>query len=320
MRELQSSPARWPVSRLSRSLLSSLKCCRNNHPITVSSGNSVYPLPPCDLIPLRHLLLGRCADSYYRTEPATTRNRGYQLAPSPFDRHGGRLSHCQAAGEEAPSGIARSAFDESASFASPSWARFAQISERYTDPFDHQHRPLCPESARQSDASKTAASSRASSRRPSAASVRSQRSWIGKTPATTTNGTTTMASPYEGASQGQGGPLSGAADLLRQAMMSGSQRYVQKTRVFLIIRPVISPCNPANFTCYTHARNPHALLRVFRPPHRHWHGTAPAQHGTTSTITATARANAADGNSCTRDSVEHSQNHRRWQRSVRFAP
>lgn len=151
MRELQSSPARWPVSRLSRSLLSSLKCCRNNHPITVSSGNSVYPLPPCDLIPLRHLLLGRCADSYYRTEPATTRNRGYQLAPSPFDRHGGRLSHCQAAGEEAPSGIARSAFDESASFASPSWARFAQISERYTDPFDHQHRPLCPESARQPD-------------------------------------------------------------------------------------------------------------------------------------------------------------------------
>lgn len=46
--------------------------------------------------------------------------------------------------------------------------------------------------------------------------------------------------------------------------------------MFLIIRPVISPCNPANFTCYTHARNPHALLRVFRPPHRHWHGTAPA--------------------------------------------
>jgi len=32
-----------------------------------------------------------------------------------------------------------------------------------------------------------------------------------------------MASPHEGASQGQGGPLSGAADLLRQAMMSGSQ-------------------------------------------------------------------------------------------------
>ena len=180
--------------------------------------------------------------------------------------------------------------------------------------------PFAPSPLGSPTASKTAASSRASSRRPSVASVRSQRSWIGKTPATTTNGTTTMASPHEGASQGQGGPLSGAADLLRQAMMSGSQRYVQKTRVFLIIRPVISPCNPANFTCYTHARNPHALLRVFRPPHRHWHGTAPAQHGTTSTITATARANAADGNSCTRDSVEHSQNHRRWQRSVRFAP
>lgn len=152
MRELQSSPARWPVSRLSRSLLSSLKCCRNNHPITVPRPKLCRAATACDLIPLRHLLLGRCADNCSRTQSATPRsNRGYQLAHSPFDRHGGRLSHCQAAGEEAPSGIARSAFDESASFASPSWARFAQISERYTDPFDHQHRPLCPESARQSD-------------------------------------------------------------------------------------------------------------------------------------------------------------------------
>jgi hypothetical protein len=42
------APARWPVSRLSRLHvdLSSLKCCRNNHPITVLPRNSVYPPPP----------------------------------------------------------------------------------------------------------------------------------------------------------------------------------------------------------------------------------------------------------------------------------
>jgi len=34
-----------------------------------------------------------------------------------------------------------------------------------------------------------------------------------------------MANPYEAANQSQGGPLNGAADLLRQAMMSGTQRY-----------------------------------------------------------------------------------------------
>jgi len=86
--------------------------------------------------------------------------------------------------------------------------------------------PFAPSPLGSPTATRTAASSRASSRRPSAASVRSQRSWLGKTPATTTNSSTTMASPHEGASNSQGGPLSGAADLLRQAMMSGSQRYV----------------------------------------------------------------------------------------------
>jgi hypothetical protein len=171
--------------------------------------------------------------------------------------------------------------------------------------------PFAPSPLGSPTASKTAASSRASSRRPSAASVRSQRSWIGKTPATTTNGTTTMASPHEGASQGQGGPLSGAADLLRQAMMSGSQRYVQTSHVFLIICPVISPCN---FTCYTHARNPHALLGVFRPPHRHWHGTAPAKSP------PQAHANAAMAIHAPGTALGILQNDRRWQRSVRFAP
>ena len=177
--------------------------------------------------------------------------------------------------------------------------------------------PFAPSPLGSPTASKTAASSRASSRRPSAASVRSQRSWIGKTPATTTNGTTTMASPHEGASQGQGGPLSGAADLLRQAMMSGSQRYVQNPRVsdYSSCYLALQPCQFHMLHPRTQSARPSSCVPPPAPPL--------ARHGTStsvSTITATARANAADVNSCTRDSVEHSQNHRRWQRSVRFAP
>jgi hypothetical protein len=90
--------------------------------------------------------------------------------------------------------------------------------------------PFAPSPLGSPTATKTAASSRASSRRPSAASqrsVRSQRSWLGKTATTTTNASSSMASPYETANQNQGGPLNGAADLLRQAMMSGTQRYAQ---------------------------------------------------------------------------------------------
>jgi hypothetical protein len=89
--------------------------------------------------------------------------------------------------------------------------------------------PFAPSPLGSPTAAKTAASSsRASSRRPSAASgrsVRSQRSWLGKT--TTTTVSSSMTSPYETANQNQGGPLNGAADLLRQAMMSGSQRYAE---------------------------------------------------------------------------------------------
>lgn len=83
--------------------------------------------------------------------------------------------------------------------------------------------PFAPSPLGSPTAAQTAASSRASSRRPSAASGRSQRSWVGKS--TSTTFTNSMASPYETANQG--GPLNGAADLLRQAMMSGSQRYVR---------------------------------------------------------------------------------------------
>ena len=89
-----------------------------------------------------------------------------------------------------------------------------------------------------------------------------------------------------------------------------------QTRVFLIIFPVISHCNNArctpppltccNFTCYTHARNPHALLRVFRPPHRHSHTAATA-----------AKCRDAIHAPGTALSILH---HRRSQTSVSFAP
>jgi hypothetical protein len=118
-----------------------------------------------------------------------------------------------------------------------------------------------------------------------------------------------MASPHEGASLSQGGPLSGAADLLRQAMMSGSQRYVQIPVVFLIISPVIFPCNAATLQpCQFHM-----LLGVFRPAHRHWHGTAPAQ-------SPPQQSNAAIWQFMHHGQRWVVQNDRRWQRSVRFVP
>lgn len=169
---------------------------------------------------------------------------------------------------------------------------------------------------------KTAASSRASSRRPSAASgrsVASQRSWLGKT--TTATASNSMASPYETANQNQGGPLNGAADLLRQAMMSGTQRYADSlslTRTshfpcafFCCIR---NPCG--NFTC---CKLPHALhcttpttsaafLRFFcssAPRTATWARCPPQQRiCRDSTPTTLGRA----------------QNHRRSEGSLPFAP
>lgn len=88
--------------------------------------------------------------------------------------------------------------------------------------------PFAPSPLGSPTTTRTAASSRASSRRPSAASGRSTRSWLGKS----TANASTMASPYETANTNQGGPLSGAADLLRQAMMSGSQRYAAESLTY----------------------------------------------------------------------------------------
>jgi len=95
-----------------------------------------------------------------------------------------------------------------------------------------------------------------------------------------------MASPYETANQNQGGPLNGAADLLRQAMMSGTQRYVDFSlslftythlpffHVLFLLHEAI-PAAISHATHYTlHTTlHPHDFCRasfsLLRPAHRH---------------------------------------------------
>jgi hypothetical protein len=145
--------------------------------------------------------------------------------------------------------------------------------------------PFAPSPLGSPTAAKTAASSRASSRRPSAASgrsIQSQRSWIGKSAATTL--TNSMANPYETPNQNQGGPLNGAADLLRQAMMSGTQRYVNyfphlhayhqfACVLFLLHKAIPAAISHAtHYALHTTSPHPHdfcrasALLRVASAP------------------------------------------------------
>jgi hypothetical protein len=182
--------------------------------------------------------------------------------------------------------------------------------------------PFAPSPLGSPTAAKTAASSRASSRRPSAASgrsIRSQRSWVGKSTATTSS--SSMANPYETANQNQGGPLNGAADLLRQAMMSGTQRYVDWfplhlrpfSMCFFLLHKAI-PAAISHATHYTlHNRtSPPRLLprfcassRRLRPAHRHLH---PLRHSSKSA--ATRR----------RATLRRAQNHRRSEGIVPFAP
>lgn len=116
--------------------------------------------------------------------------------------------------------------------------------------------------------SPTSVRTAASSRRPSTASQRSARSWLGKPNAV-------MANPFDGPGHGNLNPNPNtAADLLRQAMKSNSQqRYVMAPFHFSLPPhpPAANPCNfsraillPAALRCFFASSLPHEGPRTPR--------------------------------------------------------